>query len=1570
MADQPDSAAASLLAACPYVGLRPFDEKDKRFFYGRERDAQLLRNRILSARLTLLYAPSGVGKTSLLRVCVLPELNEPSRRTRPIYLDRWDAVDPIAVLADLVAPPQEAAEPAGGILLARLEVAQRSDRRTPVLVLDQFERFLLGHPEQWADFACELGALVRDGQCHVVLSLREEFLATLNAFRDQVPTLMDSSFRLDFLKGAAAATAIRKPAKEAGADVDEPLVVRVLDELQKPSRESAPDRLLARPPDAIDLPLLQLACERLWKASDGKQLDAGLYDRVYQGKGLREDFERGLEAGLAEAAGNDVALLLDLLAPRTGIKRTFAVDDLCVETELPRLRVDAALQHMEACRILCRPQPATIELVHDAFARLLRPWIDRRIEAMKLAKRGAEKLRQQRNRLLIFFAALLLLIAVAAITYTIKAREAARLDEIAAREAARTRGQLDELRSMNPEKRRQRAEPILTNVASYLWSQNKQAELVDLLAQEESAELVPSDFGLDPHLREAMPEARELYQSGDSVTTAGAAAQGAAAQLQLSLNPLWLEENAPRLLYAWRIVATRLNQRGLPAPPQFLLQRDPAVGRSQLRVKVNAAAAGPEVRMLSVPAPHLAAYGVVVIGDDEKAAALGALPKKLTETMIRIEGQQEKAWLVPRWTLPVWQARGDQIFPAEYALALVVGDLLLREPQLLIDAGFVSRFLAQARAAGYCDSADEALRARGGEARLREDLIAMLRDGRSIGNAGQVLNALANFPQAMSSSQLAEALRKNRPPPRQGLAVHRSAAAVDCPAAAALAGRPPPFRLQLELRGTAAALAAFRTAAGGPRPDLLAAIAEARREAYAATGLVPGNVEPLIGYPVAGAGCEVQLLTPLPGRRRSASLSPCSPGALGSWLQAELIGRAHRLLNAELVRAALQSLPVGIRDWLLVNYSLTDLKLALRDVLRADGDAPNAASPGTTTPRPQTPPQTLRQLPWLLGSLAYWNAVCERSDAACLGKGLREAQAARLAGSSADAGLGVGEVGVGGEAIAQSTQALLAAGNARQVGAAAAAFARASAADEARQRFVQHWVAQARHIQLVQLAPLCTLPKVADVATAPAPDLQALVESADFLASGAAASAAELRRLQLCRDSGGLASPASAAAAGDALAAIAGAPAAAGWSADEQYLAGFWLLDAVRRAVLPPSFHDKAAPLLANALRRWTDESARISPLNEVLRVCSKSRAQRSCLWALDRSVDSVKDSAWMPLQLGLAWASLPGGRRSDAYRALALVEHAERNAAKGRADPAFRLWLVEARASANYLLAFSGEKERGETAVALNKELLAISKPGKEGDIRIGAFRRLSDLHLLVDQQEDARRFIERGLAENPKSVDLWQSRAFVALAMGRADVAVEHARNALQPLSKDPEALFAWVLMRLFAGQPDEEADYESRRLLASGHDYREYVRMMMVWRMGGVGSPAGRELIDDRWRTVDRQTWPERLEQGDIEVWREMYIGYYGDKLEGNEMLRLIADEKTFEDSDMGELPQSRAVFLAEFHFYDALKQVFSGDVATRSQRYRDALQKAADSQAIEAWEYHMARYLLRAATGSQR
>ncbi|MGH8967571.1 MAG: hypothetical protein ACRDXB_19905, partial [Actinomycetes bacterium] len=60
---------------CPYVGLVPFDEKDAEYFFGRERESDVIIANLTALRLTLLYAPSGVGKSSVLRAGVLPRLH-------------------------------------------------------------------------------------------------------------------------------------------------------------------------------------------------------------------------------------------------------------------------------------------------------------------------------------------------------------------------------------------------------------------------------------------------------------------------------------------------------------------------------------------------------------------------------------------------------------------------------------------------------------------------------------------------------------------------------------------------------------------------------------------------------------------------------------------------------------------------------------------------------------------------------------------------------------------------------------------------------------------------------------------------------------------------------------------------------------------------------------------------------------------------------------------------------------------------------------------------------------------------------------------------------------------------------------------------------------------------------------------------------------------------------------------------------------------------------------------------------------------------------------------------------
>ena len=66
----------------PYKGLVPFEdsELDALLFFGRERESGIISENVLAARLTVLYGPSGVGKTSVLRAGVAHRLRSQARR--------------------------------------------------------------------------------------------------------------------------------------------------------------------------------------------------------------------------------------------------------------------------------------------------------------------------------------------------------------------------------------------------------------------------------------------------------------------------------------------------------------------------------------------------------------------------------------------------------------------------------------------------------------------------------------------------------------------------------------------------------------------------------------------------------------------------------------------------------------------------------------------------------------------------------------------------------------------------------------------------------------------------------------------------------------------------------------------------------------------------------------------------------------------------------------------------------------------------------------------------------------------------------------------------------------------------------------------------------------------------------------------------------------------------------------------------------------------------------------------------------------------------------------------------
>src|SRR6476661_3587201 len=98
--------------AAPFRGLAPFGdtELDALLFFGRETETEIAVANLLAARLTILYGPSGVGKSSLLRAGVTRRIRElAGKRTigrgpdgAVVVVSSW-ADDPVATIAGAIA---------------------------------------------------------------------------------------------------------------------------------------------------------------------------------------------------------------------------------------------------------------------------------------------------------------------------------------------------------------------------------------------------------------------------------------------------------------------------------------------------------------------------------------------------------------------------------------------------------------------------------------------------------------------------------------------------------------------------------------------------------------------------------------------------------------------------------------------------------------------------------------------------------------------------------------------------------------------------------------------------------------------------------------------------------------------------------------------------------------------------------------------------------------------------------------------------------------------------------------------------------------------------------------------------------------------------------------------------------------------------------------------------------------------------------------------------------------------------------------------------------------------------
>lgn len=397
----------------PYKGLNAFEdsELDALLFFGRERETEIVVANLIASRLTVLYGPSGVGKSSLLGAAVARELRALPEQPVVAVLSSWSE-DPVTALAQAVREATGRDDDGGA---EELILAIQSTRDV-YLVLDQAEEYFLYHADDAGagSFAELLPALLGAPlRVNVLVSLREDSLAKLDRFTGRISGLFSNTLRLDRLDRASARAAIVRPAERyaeltgESVTIEPPLVERVLDEVGAGQIEPALGGLGAVEADQaggrIEAPYLQLVLQRVWEEERNAGSAALRVETFERLGGAQHIVEEHLEGALAELTTDEkdvAARLFNHLVTPSGTKIAHEVSDLAdfgqvsVEQVAPVL---AELSERRILRSLDEGGTERFEIFHDVLAEPVLAWRARHRTEREIERQLAESHRRRRR---------------------------------------------------------------------------------------------------------------------------------------------------------------------------------------------------------------------------------------------------------------------------------------------------------------------------------------------------------------------------------------------------------------------------------------------------------------------------------------------------------------------------------------------------------------------------------------------------------------------------------------------------------------------------------------------------------------------------------------------------------------------------------------------------------------------------------------------------------------------------------------------------------------------------------------------------------------------------------------------------------------------------------------------------------------------------------------------------------------------------------------------------------------------------------------------------------------------
>lgn len=407
----------------PYKGLAAFEDSDldALLFFGRDRDSQVIAANLMASRLTVLFGPTGVGKTSVLRAGVAYRLRREAA-VRVLVHSSWTG-DPLTGIV-------EAAGHLGDSLGDALAAAAGTGGEL-YLILDQFEEYFLYH-ERDRRFVEALAEVTRRPglRVNVLIGIREDALAQLDTFKAVIPNLLSNRLRLDRLDRAAGEDAILGPVRrfnelvptERRVEVEPELVTAVLDQVAAGRVEfGAIGRgvvSVAVDVDRIEAPYLQLVMTRLWQVETDRGSQTLHHETLNELGGAAQIVQDHLEHAMAELSPRQkdaAAAMYNFLVTPSGSKIAHGIGDLAGYAGIDEDEAVDVLRRLAAERIVRASSEngaaTRYEIYHDVLADAVAAWRNRHRAGRAL--HAAE--RRRRRAFAVATAALVGLILVAAI---------------------------------------------------------------------------------------------------------------------------------------------------------------------------------------------------------------------------------------------------------------------------------------------------------------------------------------------------------------------------------------------------------------------------------------------------------------------------------------------------------------------------------------------------------------------------------------------------------------------------------------------------------------------------------------------------------------------------------------------------------------------------------------------------------------------------------------------------------------------------------------------------------------------------------------------------------------------------------------------------------------------------------------------------------------------------------------------------------------------------------------------------------------------------------------------------